>query len=249
MWLEVRWRRAGGRGRGATSSTRSIGCCREAFPIEPGLPLPVARLGRGRRVRAGIDDPMARQVVGAARCARRTPASPIGYRRDAGHDHPRGLGLEVARASFAERRTAEEWWGGGAGRAITLAAVQTGTDSGAMSAQAFVDQFAGDLGPDALDHHGDGVVWAGRGCRPTPSSGRRDRRARRLLGGRRARAPRSASSSTTRPTGSGRSTSGGRSPRAELGSALAGGLAVEDALDLVEAGDEGVDVARASSRR
>ena len=44
-----------------------------------------------------------------------------------------------------------------AGR-ITLAAVQTGTASGAMPAHAFIDQFAGEMGPDAIDHRAGGVV-------------------------------------------------------------------------------------------
>ncbi len=54
---------------------------------------------------------------------------------------------------FAERRTADEWWGGGPGRSITLAATTTGTEGGGrMTAQGFLAQVAADLGPEALHH-------------------------------------------------------------------------------------------------
>jgi hypothetical protein len=99
---------------------------------------------------------MAKQVVARAM---REPYDgvDIGYRRrDVTITHE-GWALTIP-GSFAEKRTADEWWGGGAGRAITMAAVQTGTDSGAMSAQAFVTQFAGDMGPDAIEHREHGVV-------------------------------------------------------------------------------------------
>ena len=56
----------------------------------------------------------------------------------------------------------EEWWGGGAGRNITLAAVETATADGAMSARTFVDEFGGDLGADAIDHRAGGVVGRAR---------------------------------------------------------------------------------------
>ena len=65
--------------------------------------------------------------------------------------------LEIP-GSFAERKTSEEWWGGGAGQDITLAAVATGTAAGPMAGPSFIQQFGGDLGPDAIDHRADGVV-------------------------------------------------------------------------------------------
>ena len=43
-------------------------------------------------------------------------------------------------------------------RNITLAAVQTGTATGAMGAQSFIQQFAGELGPEAIDHRAGGVI-------------------------------------------------------------------------------------------
>ena len=54
---------------------------------------------------------------------------------------------------FAERRTEDEWWAGGNGRSITLAATETGTDHGPMPADDFLRQVAGDLGSEALNHH------------------------------------------------------------------------------------------------
>src|SRR5207247_2069667 len=74
--------------------------------------------------------------------------APIGYRRAPVTIRHEGWALDIP-GSYAERRTPDEWWGGGAGRNITLAAVRTATASGAMGAQTFVDQFGGDLGPDA----------------------------------------------------------------------------------------------------
>ena len=62
-----------------------------------------------------------------------------------------GWVLEVP-GSFAEVRTEDELWVGGAGRTITLAATATGSPSGPMSAQDFIDQVAGDLGSKALAH-------------------------------------------------------------------------------------------------
>ena len=53
---------------------------------------------------------------------------------------------------FAERRTPDEWWGGGPGRSITLAATTTGVGPTRLTAQQFLAQVASDLGPDALHH-------------------------------------------------------------------------------------------------
>ena len=54
--------------------------------------------------------------------------------------------------SFGERRTTEEWWGGEGGRNVTLAGVETGTERGPMTADAFLDQVSGDLGMHAIEH-------------------------------------------------------------------------------------------------
>ena len=108
----------------------------------------------------GIDDPMSRQVL--VRADREGgDAAPIGYRRAPVTIRHEGWALEIP-GSYAERRTPEEWWGGGLGRNITLAAVQTATDGGAMGAQAFVDHVGGDLGPEAIDHRAGGVIGRAR---------------------------------------------------------------------------------------
>jgi hypothetical protein len=149
MWLEVRWRGPAGKSeRLLLDEVHRL--LAKAYPMEPTLNYPWRAWAELIEHR-GIDDPMSRQVV--ARAAREPDGSPIGYRRaPVGITHE-GWALEIP-GSFAERRTAEEWWGGGAGRNITLAAVQTGT----MGANAFIQQFGGDLGPDALDHHAGGVI-------------------------------------------------------------------------------------------
>ena len=154
MWLEVRWRGP------AVKHERLLldevhRLLTKAYPLDPTLAYPWRAWAELIEHR-GIDDPMSRQVV--TRAAREPEAGPlIGYRRaPVGISHE-GWALEIP-GSFAERRTSEEWWGGGAGRNITLAAVQTGTASGAMSAHAFIQQFGGDLGPDAIDHRAGGVI-------------------------------------------------------------------------------------------
>ncbi len=104
---------------------------------------------------------MARQVAG--RAAREPePDPPVGYRRDHVRITHEGWGLEVP-GWYAERRSPEEWWGGGAGRSVTIAATRTGLADGTpMAAQAFVEQFATDLGPDALTHREGEVLGRAR---------------------------------------------------------------------------------------
>ena len=149
-----------------------------AYPTDPLLPYPWRAWAELIELR-GIDDPMSRQVM--ARVERDGgEAARIGYRRAPVTIRHEGWALEIP-GSYAERRTPEEWWGGGLGRSITLAAVQTATDGGAMGAQAFVDHVGGDLGPDAH--------------RP---SGRRRDRPREAVDGHQLRASRSASSTATR---------------------------------------------------
>jgi hypothetical protein len=148
MWTEVRWRQPGVDGEAETLDEVHRLLAR-AFPIEPGLPYPWAAWNEIIALR-DISGAIARQAMTNA-AASDPSAPPIGYRRDPVRIIHEGWTLEVP-GSFAERRSADEWWGGGAGRSITLAATATGTESGPMSAQAFLDQVAGDLGPDALHH-------------------------------------------------------------------------------------------------
>jgi hypothetical protein len=154
MWLDVRWRAP------AIKEERELmdevhRTLTRAYPTDPTLPYPWRAWAELIEFR-NIDDPMSRQVL--VRAEREGgDAAPIGYRRAPVTIRHEGWALEIP-GSYAERRTPEEWWGGGLGRNITLAAVQTATDGGAMSAQAFVDHVGGDLGPDAIDHRAGGVI-------------------------------------------------------------------------------------------
>ena len=122
-----------------------------------------------------------------------------------------GWVLEVP-GSFAEVRTEDELWVGGAGRTITLAATATGTPTGPMSAQDFLDQVAGDLGSKALTHRAGPLL--GRARLMTDSSSGVEIGVVEGFMAVRGSGP-SSGSPTTRKTGTGRSTRGGRSSRAE----------------------------------
>jgi hypothetical protein len=154
MWFDVRWRPPALKPEGLVLDEVHRLLSR-AFPLDPNLAYPWRAWAEIIGLR-GMADPMAKQAVTRAM---REPATghDIGYRRKDVTITHEGWSLTIP-GSFAEKRSEEEWWGGGAGRAITMAAVQTGTDNGAMSAQAFVNQFAGDMGPDAIEHHAGGVV-------------------------------------------------------------------------------------------
>jgi hypothetical protein len=166
MWLEVRWRQPAVEGEAETLDEVHRLLAR-ALPLEPNLPYPWAAWNEIIAIR-DISGAIARQAMTQA--ATLDPAAPpIGYRRDPVRITHEGWTLEVP-GSFAERRSAEEWWGGGAGRSITLAATATGTETGPMSARAFLDQVASDLGPDAL-HHEAGPVAARARLTSDASSG------------------------------------------------------------------------------
>jgi hypothetical protein len=158
MWLDVRWRAP------AIKEERELldevhRTLTRAYPTDPTLAYPWRAWAELIEMR-GIDDPMSRQVL--VRADREGgDATPIGYRRGPVTIRHEGWALEIP-GSYAERRTPEEWWGGGLGRNITLAAVQTATDGGAMGAQAFVDHVGGDLGPEAIDHRAGGVIGRAR---------------------------------------------------------------------------------------
>jgi len=154
MWLDVRWRPPALKPEGLVLDEVHRLLSR-AFPLDPSLAYPWRAWAEVVALRS-ISDPMARQVVSRA-MRERDGGVEIGYRRAPVTISHEGWALTVP-GSFAEKRSAEEWWGGGTGRAITLAAVQTGTDEGAMSAHAFIEQFGGDMGPDAIDHRAGGVM-------------------------------------------------------------------------------------------
>ena len=159
MWLEVRWRTPAMEGE-ADLFDEVHRLLSRAYPIDPDLPYPWHAWTELTALR-GVDDPMARQAATHA-TKEPEPKPPIGYRHDPVKITHENWSLEVP-GEYAERRSADEWWGGGAGRSITLAATTTGTADGApMSAHAFIEQFAVDLGPDAITHQAGGVLGRAR---------------------------------------------------------------------------------------
>jgi hypothetical protein len=167
MWTDVRWRAPAMEAEGELMDEVHRRLSR-AFPMDPGLPYPWRAWSELAKLRR-IDDAMARQAIGRA-AAGPEPSTPIGYRRQPVRITHEGWLLTVP-GSWAERRSPEEWWGGGVGRSITLAATRTGGASGGtMSAEDFIDQFAVDLGRDALTHRAGEVVGRGR-LTTDPTSG------------------------------------------------------------------------------
>ena len=159
MWLEVRWRTPAVEGE-ADLLDEVHRLLSRAFPMDPGLPFPWHAWAELCALR-GITDPMARQATTRA-LREPEPAIPVGYRRDPVRVIHEGWSLEVP-GWYAERRTPEEWWAGGSGRTLTLAATRTGASDGSpMPAEAFVEQFATDLGRDALGHREGEVIGRAR---------------------------------------------------------------------------------------
>ena len=164
MWLEVRWRTPAMRDeRLLLDEVNRL--LTKAFPLEPRLDYPW-RAWAEVVEHLGLDDAMSRQVIDRA-IRQPDDAPPIGYRRNPVTISHEGWALEIP-GSFAERRTSEEWWGGGVGRNITLAAVETGTEMGAMDARSFIERFAADLGPDTISHQAGPVI--GRAALSTDAS-------------------------------------------------------------------------------
>ncbi len=151
MWLDVRWRRPAVPGEAARID-EIHGLLSRAYQDEPELSYPWIEWAELIAYR-GVEDGMARQVLGHAAQAgsNASGAARIGYRRSPVTIEHAGWKLTIP-GDFAERRTADEWWGGGPGRSITLVATATGTGTSAMSAHQFLAQVASDLGPDALHH-------------------------------------------------------------------------------------------------
>jgi hypothetical protein len=151
MWTDVRWRAP------ATDEERAtldevIRLLRRAFPLEPSLPYPWREWRETLQLAGLATDPMTERIVREAEAAEASDSSPlIGYRRRPVQVDHAGWTLTVP-GSWAERRTDEEWWGGEAGRSITLAGVQTGEAGEPMPAKAFLDRVAGHLGREPLTH-------------------------------------------------------------------------------------------------
>ena len=151
----------------------------QAFPLDPSLAYPWREWGELLELR-GVDEPAATNLVRDRSASVPAEQPLVGYRRRPVTVLHEGWRIDVP-GSFAERRSAEEWWGGEANRSITLAAVPTGTAEGPMAAEAFLRQVAGDLGSEALTHQAGSVVGRARlglGRR----LGRRGGRRRGLLG-------------------------------------------------------------------
>lgn len=164
MWSEIRWRPPADDERGLMDEALRL--LRRAFPLDPSLPYPWREWHELITLR-DVDDPMARQVEERAATV---PASgtPVGYRRRPVTITHEGWTLEIP-GSFGERRTDEEWWGGEAGRSVTIAGVSTATDRGKpMPPESFLARVASDLGDDVMTHH-DGVL-AGRARLGTDAS-------------------------------------------------------------------------------
>lgn len=151
MWLDVRWRRPAVPGEAARID-EIHGLLSRAYQDEPGLAYPWIEWAELIAYR-GVEDGMARQVLGRAAQANAdaSSAARIGYRRAPVTIEHAGWVLTIP-GDFAERRTPDEWWGGGPGRSITLAATSTGVGPTRLTPQQFLAQVASDLGPDALHH-------------------------------------------------------------------------------------------------
>ena len=157
MWTEVRWRQPID-DRERLVHEEVIRLLSRAFPLDPSLEYPWREWKELTGYR-GIVDAMTRQVDAHAA---KVPDEPlVGYRRQPIRVTHEGWELDIP-GSFAERRTEDEWWGGDAGRSITLAATETGSAAGPMSADAFLQQVAPDLGRDALAHEAGEVVGRAR---------------------------------------------------------------------------------------
>jgi hypothetical protein len=158
MWTEVRWRPAADPAEKAVLDEVARLLSR-AHPLGPSLPFPWREWAELLDLR-GVDEPAAGDIrEHAATTADDRPL--IGYRRRPVTISHEGWTLEIP-GSFGERRSPEEFWGGAGGRSITLAAVETGTAGGPMSAEGFLHQVASHLGSEALSHQAGEVIGQAR---------------------------------------------------------------------------------------
>lgn len=172
LWLEVRWRPPIGVEE-VQLVDEVLGTLRRAYPLEPGLTWPWPEWRELFQLR-GQPDPATRALLdrGAGHLVGGRASEghvPIGYRRRPVTIVHEGWALELP-GSFTSRRTAEEWTGGEAGRSVTLAGTETAEGGRPMTAARFLQQVAGHLGHDALEHD-DGVVRGRARLDSDPSSG------------------------------------------------------------------------------
>ena len=159
LWTEVRWRPP----IDAVEQALLDEVARllwQAFPLDPSLDYPWREWGELIE-RRGVDEPAATDLVRDRSASVPADQPLVGYRRRPVTVLHEGWRIDVP-GSFAERRGAEEWWGGEATRSVTLAAVPTGTAEGPMPAEAFLRQVAGDLGSESLTHQAGNVVGRAR---------------------------------------------------------------------------------------
>src|SRR6185369_10453121 len=75
----------------------------------------------------------------------------VGYRRNPVTILQGGWAIDLP-GSFCDERSPDRWTGSDAGRTVTLAAAPTAIDGAPMSAEAFLAEYAADLGADAIEH-------------------------------------------------------------------------------------------------
>jgi hypothetical protein len=159
LWLDVRWRSPVGVEE-TELADGILATLRRAYPLEPGLGWPWPEWRELLNLR-DQPDPATRALLD--RWAGPLVDGPttdgpaqIGYHRQPVTIIHEGWALDVP-GSFTGHRTAEEWTGGEAGRNITLAGTETAENGHPMTADRFLQQVAGHLGRDAIEHD-DGVV-------------------------------------------------------------------------------------------
>ena len=153
LWLEVRWRPPTGPEEHALFD-EILTLLRRAYPLEPSLPFPWAAW-RDLLVLRDQPDPAMRHLVDQM-ITGAEPEPEIGYRRSPVTILHNGWALDIP-GTFSDHRAIDEWTGGEARRSVTIAATETGRDGRPMTADEFLDQVAGHLGSDALEHE-DGPV-------------------------------------------------------------------------------------------
>jgi hypothetical protein len=153
LWNEVRWRPPVGTPE-VTVLDDVLTALRFAHPLEPDLPWPWAAWREAFQLR-GLNDPATYQLL--ERSAREpgtesgAASAIVGYRRHPVTILQGGWAIDLP-GSFSDERFPDRWSGSDAGRTVMLAAGPTAIDGRPMSAEAFLAEYAADLGEDALEH-------------------------------------------------------------------------------------------------
>jgi len=157
MWTEIRWRPPVADAERAVAD-EVLGMLRRAFPLDPSLPYPW-REWKELLELTGTADTMAERIDTEAAKAADTPL--IGYRRRPVAIVHHGWTLTVPGTSRVHQTDDEASIGDG-DREITIAAVDTRSDAGALPAEAFLSRVGGNLGSDVLRHREGPVVGIAR---------------------------------------------------------------------------------------